>query len=99
MRVSAAAWSRVMPFFSRCARRISPSRDTVLRLPAVRRDAVDLAELSGPAVRAHDAALLHLVDEPASAREADGHLALQHRHGGFALGRDDLHGLLVAVVL
>src|SRR3954469_1824563 len=99
MRVSAAAWSRVIPFFSRCARRKSPRRDTVLCRSGVRRDAVHLAEFARPAIGPDDTAALHLVDEAARTRESDGHLALQHGDGSLPLGCNDLDGLLVTVVV
>src|SRR5690349_2655229 len=85
-----------MPFFSRWSRSVSPS---VATLRITLRRGVHLAELPRPAIGADDAAALHHVDEAAGAREADGHLALQHRHGRLALIGDDLHRLLVAVVL
>src|SRR4029077_4912413 len=60
---------------------------------------VDLAHLSGSLRRSDDAALLHDVDEPARAREADRHLALEHRHRRLSRALDDLDGFLVAVVV
>src|SRR5713226_10403388 len=98
MRVSAAAWSRVMPFFSRCARSVSPSRDISVLLGAWAR-AVDLAHLSRSLRRSDDAVLLHDVDEPPGAREPDRHLPLQHRHRRLTRALHDLYRLLVAVVV
>src|SRR5712691_12543445 len=98
MRVSDAACSSVMPFFSRCARSVSPSRATLLLLARPSR-AVHLSEFAWPAVRPDDAAPLHDVDEPAGAREADRHLSLQHRDRRLAFVADDLDRLFVALVV
>src|SRR5205085_6126499 len=93
MRVSAAACSSVMPLRSRCARSCSPRLGIVLRHP------VDLAHLAGALRRSDDAVLFHDVDEPARAREADGHLSLKHRDGCLAGALHDLDGLLVPVIV
>src|SRR5882672_1150773 len=93
MRVSAAACSRVIVFRSRCARSCSPRLGIVLGHP------IDLAHLAGALRWSDDAVLFHDVDEPARAREADRHLALQHRHRRLAGALDDLDCLFVAVVV
>src|SRR5439155_358821 len=119
MRVSAAAWSSVIPFFSRCARRLSPSLLKGLRpfrlfrstqglrpfhpslLAAARapiRHDVHLAHLPGPLRGAADPLALHDVDETASAREADRHLAREHRHGSLPCPLLEVHGLFVPLV-
>src|SRR6266702_2688759 len=89
-----------MPLPSRCPRRMSPSVDTLaLAARARRAAAIDLAHLARPLRRSDDAILFHDVDEPARAREADGHLPLQHRDRGLAGACDDIHGFLAAVVV
>src|SRR6185437_7277161 len=59
----------------------------------------DLPHLARPDGRADDALLLHDVDEPARAREADGHLPLEHRHRRLAGAGHDVDRLLVPVVV
>src|SRR3989441_4605099 len=108
MRVSAAAWSSAIPFFSRCARRVSPSLLKGLRpfhpsllaaAPAPMRHDVHLAHLPGPLRGADDALALHEVDETAGAREADRHLPLEHGHRSLPGPLHDVHGLFVPLVV
>src|SRR2546428_1692732 len=108
MRVSAAAWSSVIPFFSRCVRRLSPSLLKGLRpfhpsllaaAPAPIRHDVHLAHLPGPLRGSDDTLALHEVDETARAREADRHLPLEHGHRSLPGPLHDVHGLFVPLVV
>src|SRR3989442_3222138 len=115
MRVSAAAWSSAIPFFSRCARRVSPSLlkgqgplrreapafhpSLLAAAPAPMRHDVHLAHLPGPLRGADDALALHEVDETAGAREADRHLPLEHGHRSLPGPLHDVHGLFVPLVV
>src|SRR5437870_10523237 len=79
MRVSAAAWSSVIPFFSRCARRLSPSLLKGLRPFRLFRSTQGLRPFhpsllaAAPAPIRHDVHLAHL---PGPLRGADDTLAL-----------------------
>src|SRR3989442_5379669 len=79
MRVSAAAWSSVIPFFSRCARRLSPSLLKGLRPFRLFRSTQGLRPFhpsllaAAPAPIRHDVHLAHL---PGPERGTDDALAL-----------------------
>src|SRR2546427_1003934 len=79
MRVSAAAWSSVIPFFSRCARRLSPSLLKGLRPFRLFRSTEGLRPFPPPLLAAAPAPIrhdVHLAHLPGPLRGADDTLAL-----------------------